>query len=305
MTQDYCIGVDLGGTRVKALAIDAGGRVLQAGALALGADQGWKETVLRCIEEIIGTVHKRPDWYGVAAPGLVAPDERSVAYMPGRLPGLEGLDWTAILRSDREVPVINDAHAALLGEVWWGAATGEHDVIMLTIGTGIGGAILSGGRLVRGSIGRAGHIGHTSINPSGTLDIVNTPGSLEDAVGNCTLAARSAGRYCDTESLVSDVRLGRPEACEIWEDAVNKLAAALVSLINTLDPAAIVIGGGIAEAGDVLFTRLQARLDRWEWRPGGHRVRLVKAKLGDLAGAYGAAFRAYTFHGVINATRTI
>src|ERR1700677_912270 len=177
MTQDYCIGIDIGGTRVKGVAIDPAGCLLQTAALGLDTYPSWKEAVAGCVDDITGKLQRRPAWYGVAAPGLIAPDERTVAHMPERLPGLEGLDWTSTLSAALAVPVINDAHAALLGEIWQGAATGEQDVIMVTIGTGIGGAILSGGRLVRGNIGRAGHIGHTSLNPSGPLGIVNTPGS--------------------------------------------------------------------------------------------------------------------------------
>src|SRR5207249_12254403 len=124
---------------------------------------------------------------GVSAPGLAARDERSIAVMPGRLSGLEGLDWTRFLDSPKPVPVLNDAHAALMGEAWLGAARGFRNVILLTLGTGVGGAAMVDGRLLRGHLGRAGHLGHVCLDPAGPPDCAGTPGSLEVAIGNGTL----------------------------------------------------------------------------------------------------------------------
>src|SRR5204863_9314343 len=125
---------------------------------------------------------------GVAAPGLPSRDGGSITYMPDRLPGLEGLNWQEWLGLDAPVPVFNDAQAALLGEVWIGSAKGATNVVLLTLGTGVGGAAMVDGRVLRGNLGRAGHLGHVSLNPEGALDIVNTPGSLEDSIGDHNLA---------------------------------------------------------------------------------------------------------------------
>jgi glucokinase len=95
--------------------------------------------------------------------------------MQGRLNGLQGFVWTDFLDSPRPVVVLNDAHAALLGEVWKGAARGYNNVILLTLGTGVGGALLIDGRLAQGNIGRAGHLGHVSLNSDGAPDIAGTP----------------------------------------------------------------------------------------------------------------------------------
>jgi glucokinase len=89
------------------------------------------------------------------------------------LQGLENFDWSDYLKAS--VRVLNDAHAALLGESWLGAVAGKRNVFLLTLGTGVGGAILSEGHLLRGTIGRAGHLGHITLNPNGTLDIVQLP----------------------------------------------------------------------------------------------------------------------------------
>jgi len=290
----YLLGLDLGGTRLKAIALTSAGLELARETAPTSGDD-WQDQVRNCVAEMASRLGP-PLAIGVAAPGLAAADERGIAFMPGRLPGLEGLDWTKFLESPTQVPVINDAHAALLGEAWLGAAKGMRDVVMLTLGTGVGGAILSDGRLLRGHIGRAGHLGHLTVNADGPPDIVNTPGSLEDAVGNHSISARSHGSHTSTATLVADVLLGDAAATVVWKRSVRDLAAGIVSLINILDPEAVLLGGGIAEAGDALFIPLAAELDHLEWRPGGHRVRLIHASLGDWAGAHGAAARALEIH---------
>src|SRR5260370_16522202 len=226
---------------------------------------------------------------GVAAPGLPARDESSIAFMPGRLPGLEGLNWREWLELDFPVKVFNDAQAALLGEVWLGAAQGASNVALLTLGTGVGGAAMVDGRVLRGHLGRAGHLGHVSLNPEGAPDIVNTPGSLEDAIGEHNLPFRSDGRFSSTRELVAAFRAGAADAAGIWLKSVRALAAAITGFINVLDPELVVIGGGIADADEVLFNPLQAELDRFELRPDGTRVLGVKPPLGRNAGATGAA----------------
>jgi glucokinase len=293
---EQVLGLDLGGTQVKGLVMDTDGKILGEISRAT-ADRGdgvWRENVAAVAGELrrqfpaVATA-------GLCAPGLVSADERRIVAMPGRLNGLEGLEWSGVLG----VPtvVINDAHAALLGEVWQGAARGGKNVLMLTLGTGVGGAAMVDGRLLRGHLGRAGHVGHVSLNPAGLPDIVGTPGSLEDAIGDCTIGLRSDGRFGSTKEMVAAAEAGDAEAQKIWSRSVRGLGAALAGLINVLDPQTIVIGGGIAAAGDTLFAQLRATLDVMEWRIGEHRVAVVPAQLGAQAGAYGAVFRALqTFH---------
>jgi glucokinase len=248
---NYLLGLDLGGSRLKAIALTPEGKELARETTPThGPD--WQANVLACV---VGILQKlgRPLGIGAAAPGLAAGDERSITHMPGRLPGLEGLDWTTFLGSPTPVPVLNDAHAALLGEVWLGAAKGAENVFLLTLGTGVGGAAICDGRLLRGHLGRAGHLGHITVDSAGPPDIVNTPGSLEDAVSNHSLGVRTEGLYTMTSDLIVDVKRGLPAAQAVWNRTINDLAAGLVSLINVLDPELILLGGGIAEAGDILL----------------------------------------------------
>lgn len=291
----YLLGIDLGGTQIKAIALSPDGAEIErlcTDTQDLGED--WKKNVLQALGQITGRLGT-PAYIGIAAPGLAARDAQSILSMPGRLNSLEGLDWISFLQSNSTVRVLNDAHAALLGEVWQGAAQGVQDAILLTLGTGVGGAILSEGRLLRGHIGRAGHLGHISLDPSGKPDIVRSPGSLENAIGNCTLAERSNGMFQDSHALLDALKQGDDFAQEVWDTSVKALAAGIVSLINVLDPEVVILGGGLVNAGDALFVPLAQYLDAMEWRPEGHRVRVVPAELGEFAGAYGAAWNASKF----------
>lgn len=291
---NYLLGLDLGGTRVKAVAVTAEGRLLDRTVEAFDPDapRAFLGAMRAARDRLTSAAGAAPQALGVSAPGLAAADGRRIAYMPGRLAGLEGLDWTEALEAARPVPVLNDAHAALLGEVWLGAARGARNAVLLTLGTGVGGAALVDGRLLRGAIGRAGHLGHISLDPAGPPDICGTPGSLEWAIGNATLRERSQGRFATTHDLIRAAEAGDPFARAVWLKSVRALAAGVASLINVLDPEVVVIGGGIARAGAALFEPLAAELERMEWRPGGHRVRVVPAELGEFAGACGAAYHA-------------
>jgi glucokinase len=293
----YGIGVDLGGTNIKIVSVSQDGDVLDRSTCETQADSpaSWVETIRQRIREIEETRSEPAGWIGLAAPGLAARDSRSITNMPGKLRGLEQLDWTDSLQASDPVRVLNDAHAALLGEAWVGAARGYRNAVLLTLGTGVGGALLIEGRLFKGHIGRAGHLGHMSLNPHGSPDIVGTPGSLEQTIGNSTLAERSAGRFTSTRRLVESHLNGDEKATEVWLESLYSLAAGIASIINALDPEVIIVGGGIAQAGPALFEPLERFLENMEWRPQGHRVQVIPASLGSFAGSLGAAYHVMNY----------
>lgn len=303
---NYAIGIDLGGTNIKGIAVTPAGKVLAEIAAPTGDDgtRDWAGNVRRVCIELRAEVETPPTWIGLSAPGLPARDQGSIASMPGRLRGIEGLKWGKFFKIAHPVPVLNDAQAALLGEMWQGAARRSRNVILLTLGTGVGGAAVVDGNLLRGHLGRAGHFGHTSLDPDGAPDITGTPGSLEDAIGGCTVTARSGGRFASTLALATAVTHGDKEAHTIWLVSVKALAAGVASLVNVLDPEVVVIGGGISRAGSTLFRPLRQYLNHFEWRPGGAKVRVVAAKLGDRAGAFGAAWNAMHFSAKASATKS-
>src|SRR5258705_3910162 len=289
--ETYALGIDLGGSSIKAIAVTPVGAVLSRHNIEFDPAQNmeWAEIIRVLVHQVQRERDAPAAGIGLSAPGLAAADGRSIACMPERLQGLEGLDWTEFLGGSKPVPVLNDAHAALLGEVWVGAARGFQNVIMLTLGTGVGGAAMVDGRLLRGHIGRAGHLGHMSLDPNGPPDCTGTPGALELAIGNCTIEQRTGGKFKTTHDLIEAHKAGDRFATEVWLTSVKALAAALCSFVNILDPEAAIIGGGVARAGEVLFKPLREDLDAIEWQPGGQRVKLLPAQLGEFAGAMGAA----------------
>ena len=293
---DYAIGIDLGGSSIKAVAVRASGDVMTKHAVTFEDDarMDWAKKISTIVDELKAKRPQDTPVIGLSAPGLAARDGHSIAVMPGRLRGLAGLDWTKHLNSSLPVKVLNDAQAALLGEVWLGAGKTFTNIIMLTLGTGVGGAAMVDGRLLRGHIGRAGHLGHISLNPDGEPDVASTPGSLEWAIGNYTISERTNGLFATTHDLVAAHQKGNAEATATWLKSVHALAAAIASFINILDPEAVIIGGGIARCGDALFRPLQKYLDVMEWRPAGSRVKIIPAQLGEFAGAIGAARNALT-----------
>ena len=295
------IGIDLGGTHIKVTAVDREGTVrarVQVETRDFIADAGektqyWLGAIERAVEEVREESGRDLDGMGVAAPGLVSRDERVIQAMPGRLQGLEGLDWTRALGGTEMIPVMNDAQAALLAENWIGAAAGARDAFLLTLGTGVGGAVLSEGRILRGRLGRAGHLGHLSLDLDGRPDICGTPGSLEWLVGQETLPERSSRRFQTYEQLLEAYRGGDVVATEVWLRSVKSLAAGIASLINVLDPEVVLLGGGISAAEEI-DAPLSEFLDAFEWRPTGHTVPVRSAELGTYGGAIGAARRAMT-----------
>ncbi len=287
----YVIGIDLGGSSVKTVAVSPEGAVLSQSSVSFdaGATMDWAEKIREIAERVQRERGEPASRIGLAAPGLAARDGRSIAKMPGRLSGLEGLDWSAHLKSKQPVPVLNDAHAALLGEAWLGAARGFSNVILFTLGTGVGGAAMVDGRLLRGHLGRAGHLGHLSLDIDGAPDVCGTPGSLELLMGNCTVVERTGGRFQTTHALVAAHLAGDAEATCAWLRSVQALACAVASCVNILDPEAVIIGGGIARAGAALFDPLNGFMAEMEWRSVGYSVKILPATLGEHAGACGAA----------------
>ena len=286
-TDDYFVGLDTGATNIKGVAVRRDGTIALSATRPIGKSAFW-----RVAEEMVESFRDRigfePSGVGVAAPGIA--DGKSIWWMQGRLSEIEGYDWNRCLRPrSGHVPVLNDANAALLGEVWQGAARGCRNVILLTLGTGVGGAAMVDGNLLHGHLGRAGHLGHICLDPHGAPDIVNTPGSLEDAIGDCTIERRSGGRFQSTAQLLA---ANDAEAQKVWSDSIRALACGLASLINVLDPEIVILGGGMIAAGDKLFVPLRGEMDKIEWRPHGRAVKIVPATAGEYAGALGAAYNA-------------
>ena len=289
MINRIAIGIDLGGTRIKAVAINAEGNVLHENYQTTndGDDRGWKNAVSEAVKELQSILKTGNINIGLSAPGLPNDDNTAIAFMPGRMQGLENFNWTNFL--NQPTYIVNDGVAAIMGEAKFGAAKNKKHVVMLTLGTGVGGAILIDGKPYQGAFNKAGHIGHSVIDDEGDCDVTGMPGSLEECMGNCTVEKRSKGKFTSTHQLIDAYKRGDAYAKDIWLKSVKQLAIGLASVANILSPEVIVLGGGITQAGSDLFEPLKEYMDQYEWRPGGNKTEIVKAALGDMAGAIGAA----------------
>ena len=302
------VGIDAGGTKLL------GGVVDDRLAVHHRVHRLWRGTVrqdvldlvVEVIEEGLATAPEA-EAVGIGIPALMDRD-RAVALECVHLP-LAGVPFRDLLseRLDRPVVVDNDANCALLAEARAGAARGATDALMLTLGTGIGGAILARGELYHGA-GSAGELGHTVVELDGEPCPCGSRGCLETVASGSALArvgaaaaedepdsalgrARSEGREI-TGALVTELAgEGDPAAVEVVAEAGRKLGVGLASLANAFSPEVIVIGGGASAAGELLLGPAREELKQRALGPN-RDVRVEEAHFGDEAGMIGAALLA-------------
>lgn len=292
---ERAIGIDLGCTNIKAVLIDEAGTVLRQARIETREhdENFWKTAVRNFILDLKKESGEPVPSVGLCAPGLANTENSAIACMPGRLPGLENFSWSTF--TGENIHVLNDAHAALIAETKFGAAKGMKHALLITLGSGVGGGLLINGQLYQGMSQMAGHFGHISVDASThTRDVTNMPGSIEDAIGNITIVQRSYGRYQSTLDLIEAYRRGETFATWLWLDAVRKLAISIASGINLIAPEAVIIGGGIGQAGNSLMEPLRTFLEMFEWKPTARSTPLIPAHFSDMAGAIGAAGFAFS-----------
>jgi glucokinase len=300
------IGIDVGGTKVGALLISEDGEVLAEERADTPRDDvdATLEVVYR-LADLLGE-RDRPVAVGVGAAGMVDAEAGMLRFAPN-------LDWTEVPVRDlvakrTGLPCVldNDANAAAWGEHRFGAGRGHRDLLVVTVGTGIGGGIVSGGRLIRGAHGFAAEIGHVIVEPGGPWCGCGNRGCWEQVASGQALdrAAREAAQS-RPDSLIADLAgthapVGRHVweaarqrdrmATSILEEVGRRLGEGIAGLVNVLDPEAVVIGGGVVDIGDLLLGPARkafvAAVEAPDHRP---EVPLVPAQLGNRAGAIGAA----------------
>lgn len=304
------VGVDLGGTKILTALVDLRGSV--AGRVREATPQTGPDAV---VEVIVGSVRRLLTdagidaaairGVGVGAPGPADPAS-GVVFEPPNLTGWHDVPLAAMLTSRLAVKtyVENDANAAAVGERWAGAGRGVDDLIYITISTGIGGGLIFGGRLYHGVSGTAGEVGHMVIEPGGPRCPCGRMGCLEALASGTSIArdARAAvasGQATTLSTLepkalwAADVaraaRDGDPLARELFARAARYVGIGVANLVNLLNPAMVIIGGGVAKAGDLLFAPVRRIVTQEAFERPGAAVRIVPAALGDDVGAVGAA----------------
>jgi len=285
------IGIDLGGTNVKGVLLDGNNEIITRHYIPTYDDgEGkWKESILAMVHFLKSAGNDVIDVIGLSCPGLANENNTCITHMPDRLHGLEHFIWEDYVGV--KTFVINDAHAAIVAESRLGALQGYQNAVLLTLGTGVGGAILLNGQLHQGLNQMAGHFGHITVNACDSeRSILGMPGSLEYSLGNFSVKQRSAGRFDTTHALVDAYLQHDTLATWLWLDMVRKLALAIASVANTLSPEAVALAGGITKAGDALFSPLRDFMDTYEFRPYDNRKTVIKhATFTDFSGAIGAA----------------
>ncbi|MBM6401189.1 ROK family protein [Phycicoccus sonneratiae] len=284
-------GVDVGGTRVKAVLV-RGGSVLGRHVEPTPRDvaQSLGPTVAGVLERLRAGVPDAPapDRVGLVVPGLV--DEAGGHGVWSANLGWTDLDLRGSLAGHlaAEVVVGHDVRAGLLAEHLLGAARGVDDVLFVPLGTGLAVALMTGGRVVRGGTW-TGELGHLRVQPDGPACGCGRRGCLEAVAGATAVGRRwrEAGRAGDASDVAAAVVAGDDLAARIWQDAVHSLAAALAPVIASAGTRLVVVGGGMAEAGPTLLDPLRSSLA--ELLPDPDGVAVVRAGLGEWAGAIGAS----------------
>jgi len=293
MTTPRAIGVDVGGTKILAGIVERGGRVLrrEQRATPLDSQQALLEAIAGLVEELRD---ERAAAVGIGVPSTIDQrDGRAVFSVHIPLANVSLRDW-ARGRFGLPAAVDNDANAAALAEWTAGAGRGVRHMVMLTLGTGIGGGLILDGRLYRGSIGAGAELGHMVLQYDGPdcQGFCTGRGHFERlASGSAAaeLAREALGPGADARSLVAAAREGDERALRAMETLGSRLGAGIASLVNIFNPEAVVIGGGFGEAFDLLLQPARRVLARDGLPPARDLVRIVRAELGEAAGMIGAA----------------
>ncbi|MBU0686578.1 MAG: ROK family protein [Candidatus Margulisbacteria bacterium] len=312
MAKQYVIGVDLGGTKISAALADHKGNLIQQIKVPTQASLGKNAVInnmVRTINELIlvkGIKLNQIKAIGVGAPGPVLVD-KGIVENPPNLTGWKRVNLKRILQKKLHCKVIleNDANLAALAEARVGAGQGIKNFVYITVSTGIGGGIIINGDLYRGANGAAGEVGHFIVDQTGNKCGCGNLGCLEAMASGLAMrkiaVRKLRERYSkilelvdgdidrvDAEVIARAAKAGDALAKEIIHEIVDVLAKGFAGIVNILNPSLIVVGGGLANIGSLLFTPLNKRVKKYALPTTGRAVKVIKAKLGDHAGVIGA-----------------
>jgi glucokinase len=312
MVEKLIVGVDLGGTQIRAALADGEGRILRRTSCLTLAEEGVEPVMGRikgAIYEVMGATERgQVQGIGIVAPGPLDPWKGVIMKAPN-LPGWRNVPLKNLMEEEFDLPVFvgNDANLAALAEQRFGAGLGIADLIYITVSTGIGGGIIAGNRLLLGAQGFAGEVGHQTIEAHGPRCNCGNIGCLEALAAGPAIAGRARelirnGAETAITDLVGDdldqitaklvnqaAQAGDPVAIELFRRAGFYIGIGIVNLLHLFNPSLIVIGGSVAKAGDLLFEPIRATVHQramasyyWENTP------IVPATLGDDVGLLGA-----------------
>lgn len=293
------IALDVGGTLVKYGVVSRDGALDGTGSFETRAVEGGERLMERILEQIhaLANAHPEAGAVAVSSPGLISADHGSILFAGENLPGWTGMQVARRVRQGTGFPcyVENDVNAAALGERWMGAATGCRMLVMLALGTGVGGAAIARGQLITGAGGGAGEFGHIVLHPGGLPCTCGQKGCLEQYASTGALKRRTGSlpeghpaRF-DVRALFDCCRRGDEAALAILDAWVYDLAVGVASLTHAFNPDVVLIGGGVSAQGAFLLDRVRAQLEKLVIPSFYSDLRIEAARLGNDAALLGAA----------------
>ena len=296
----YSIGVDLGGTNLRAAAVSETGKVMERVSVPANYNAG----PLQVVSEIVAAIGKVRDripsgnlrGVGIGVPGFID-IEKGLVVGSSNLPGFNDFPARDEIQKVLGIPIIleNDANAAALGEKWIGAGQNVKDLILLTLGTGIGGGVITDGRILHGSHGMAGEFGHMTVFPDGNPCGCGNNGCLEKHASATAIAALGRmmhfGQEINTaEDVFRLAQAGKERARWVFESVGRALGIALASLINAFNFPLYLLSGGPLPAWDFFAPAMFAEVRKRSFTFDRTSTRIEKALLGADAGLLGAAY---------------
>lgn len=308
----YYIGIDIGATNIKIGLLDTDFKIFKKKKLSTAEFQN-KEAVIEALVKTVFLFQKEAKCkikaMGIGAPGLIDPEKGIIHYLVN-ISGWKDVPLRKILERRLKMPVFvdNDVNVMALAELYRGRAKGKKNVVCLTLGTGVGGGLILEGRLYRGSTFSAGEIGHIPLNENGPGCNCGGKACLERYVGNRYIIEEVLEKLkkaplptiipdlvkddlskVNPEILSMAVRKGDLLAKEAWQGVGRHIGNCLAGIVNLLNPEMIIIGGGIAGAGEILFDTIRKTVKERAMPVPAQAVKIVPAKLKEDAGLIGAA----------------
>jgi glucokinase len=301
----YSIGVDLGGTNLRAAAIDSEGHLLERVAPHV-EPQGGREAIIddivaavRGVRERVGTDGLRG--VGIGVPGFIDIDT-GVVLRASNLPDLDGFPVRDAIQQILGTPIIleNDANAAALGEQWIGAGRNVKNLVLITLGTGIGGGVIIDGKILHGFVGMAGELGHMTVIPDGNPCGCGNYGCLEKHASATAIAAMGRLLHLGDNNLTSaDVynlaRAGNLRAISVFESMGRALGIGIANLINIFNFPLYLLSGGPTPAWDMFAPTMFAEIRKRSFIFDSTNTRVERATLGADAGLFGAAYLPFQY----------
>ncbi|HTX37994.1 MAG TPA: ROK family protein [Bryobacteraceae bacterium] len=300
---EYTIGVDLGGTNLRAAAIGHDGTMLGSISGLTNFTEG-REAVL---EDIVSAIESMRQTHGAGLAGIGVGVPGFIRFKEGfltgsnNLPYLENFPVRDAISQRLGTPVIleNDANAAALGEKWIGAGRDVDDLVLLTLGTGVGGGIIAGGRVVRGHVGMAGEVGHLTVIPGGNPCGCGNRGCLEKHASATAVTAMARLMQLGEDLSAKEVSLLAAQPGEmgqkarvIWQVVGEALGAALATLVNIFNFPLYLLSGGMLPAWEFFAPHMLRVVEErsFTYRATKPNTRIERATLGHQAGLFGAAY---------------